>query len=82
MVVETIVGNNGEFTTYTYLHIGKILFTLGLSPHGFALGHLPKGLLPMKTTHVYINPCPTSCLSDVGLCLHPQQSLQLLSMME
>ena len=66
-----LLGTTGNFTTYTYLHIGKILSTLGLSPHGFALGHLPKGLLPMKTTHVYINPCPTFCLSDVGLCLHP-----------
>ena len=72
-----LVGNNGEFTTYTYLHIGKILSTLSLSPHGFALGHLPKGLSPMKTTHVYINPCPTSCLSDVGLCLHPNSSSML-----
>jgi hypothetical protein len=32
----------------TYLHIGMILSTLGLSPHGFALGLYPKGLIPME----------------------------------
>ena len=37
------------------------------------LGTSQKGLSPMKTTHVYINPCLTSCLSDVGLCLHPNK---------
>jgi len=31
-----------------YLHIGMILSTLGLSPHGFALGLYPKGLIPME----------------------------------
>ena len=39
----------------TYLHIGVILSTLGLSPHGFALGLYPKGLTPMKIfVHPYI----------------------------
>jgi hypothetical protein len=32
----------------TYLHIGMILSTLSLSPHGFALGLYPKGLIPME----------------------------------
>jgi len=39
----------------TYLHIGVILSTLGLSPHGFALGLYPKGLTPMEIfVHPYI----------------------------
>jgi hypothetical protein len=39
----------------TYLHIGMILSTLGLSPHGFALGLYPKGLIPMEIfVHLYI----------------------------
>ena len=39
----------------TYLHIGMILSTLGLSPHGFALGLYPKGLIPMEIfVHPYI----------------------------
>jgi interleukin-1 receptor-associated kinase 1 len=39
----------------TYLHIGMILSTLGLSPHGFALGLYPKGLKPMEIfVHPYI----------------------------
>jgi len=39
----------------TYLHIGKILSTLSLSPHGFALGLYPKGLIPMEIfVHPYI----------------------------
>ena len=32
----------------TYLHIGMILSTLSLSPHGFALELYPKGLIPME----------------------------------
>ena len=32
----------------TYLHNGMILSTLGLSPHGFAFGLTPKGLIPME----------------------------------
>ena len=39
----------------TYLHIGMILSTLGLSPHGFAFGLTPKGLIPMEIfVHPYI----------------------------
>jgi hypothetical protein len=39
----------------TYLHIGMILSTLGLSPHEFALGLYPKGLIPMEIfVHPYI----------------------------
>jgi hypothetical protein len=39
----------------TYLHIGMILSTLGLSPQGFALGLYPKGLIPMEIfVHLYI----------------------------
>jgi len=39
----------------TYLHIGMTLSTLGLSPHGFALGLYPKGLIPMEIfVHPYI----------------------------
>jgi hypothetical protein len=39
----------------TYLHIGMILSTLGLSPHGFALGLYLKGLIPMEIfVHPYI----------------------------
>jgi hypothetical protein len=39
----------------TYLHIGMILSTLSLSPHGFALGLYPKGLIPMEIfVHPYI----------------------------
>jgi hypothetical protein len=32
----------------TYLHIGMILSTLGLNPHGFALGLYPKDLIPIE----------------------------------
>jgi len=39
----------------TYLHIGMILSTLGLSPHGFALGLYPKSLMSMEIfVHPYI----------------------------
>ena len=39
----------------TYLHIGMILSTLGLSSHGFALGLYSKGLIPMEIfVHPYI----------------------------
>ena len=39
----------------TYLHIGMILSTLSLSPHGFALGLYPKDLIPMEIfVHPYI----------------------------
>ena len=39
----------------TYLHNGMILSTLGLSPHGFAFGLTPKGLIPMEIfVHPYI----------------------------
>ena len=40
----------------TYLHNGMILSTLGLSPHGFAFGLTPKGLIPMEIfVHPYIS---------------------------
>src|ERR1700722_20175597 len=39
----------------TYLHNGMILSTLGRSPHGFAFGLTPKGLIPMEIfVHPYI----------------------------
>ena len=39
----------------TYLHIGMILSTLGLSPRGFTLGLYPKGLIPIEIfVHPYI----------------------------
>ena len=52
-----IVGCDGHVRIMdtTYLHIGMILSTLGLSPHGFALGLYPKGLIPMEIfVHPYI----------------------------
>ena len=56
----------------TYLHNGMILSTLGLSPHGFAFGLTPKGLIPMEIfVHPYISMIlPTS--SQCGtLVLYP-----------
>ena len=58
----------------TYLHIGMILSTLGLSPHGFALGLYPKGLIPMEIfVHPYIpmilpisNQCGTLVVYPTG----------------
>jgi hypothetical protein len=59
----------------TYLHIGMILSTLGLSPHGFALGLYPKGLMPMEIfVHLYIpmillisNQCGTLVVYPTGM---------------
>jgi hypothetical protein len=52
-----IVGCDGHVRIMdtTYLHIGMILSTLGLSSHGFVLGLYPKGLIPMEIfVHPYI----------------------------
>jgi len=56
----------------TYLHIGMILSTLGLSPHGFAFGLYPKGLIPMEIfVHSYI-PMTLSISSQCGtLVVYP-----------
>jgi len=63
----------------TYLHIGMILSTLSLNPHGFALGLYPKGLIPMKIfVHPYI-PMILPIYSQCGtLVVYPtQNTLQL-----
>jgi len=49
----------------TYLHIGIILSTLGLSPHGFTLGLYPKGLIPME---IFVLPYIPMILSISSQC--------------
>jgi hypothetical protein len=52
---EQVMDSNVRTMDTTYLHIGMILSTLDLSPHGFALGLYPKGLIPMEIfVHPYI----------------------------
>jgi hypothetical protein len=60
----------------TYLHIGMILSTLGLSPHGFAIGLYPKGLIPMEIfVHPYI-PIILPISSQCGtLVIYPTLSM-------
>jgi hypothetical protein len=54
-MVENLSEVSNVRTMNTYLHIGMILFTLGLSFHGFALGLYPKGLIPIEIfVHPYI----------------------------
>ena len=49
----------------TYLHIGMILSTLGLSPHGFALKLYPKGLIPIE---IFVHPYIPMILSTSNQC--------------
>jgi len=49
----------------TYLHTGMILSTLGLSPHGFAFGLTPKGLIPME---IFVHPHIPMILSTSNQC--------------
>jgi len=62
---EQVMDSNVRTMDITYLHIGMILFTLDLSPHGFALGLYPKGLIPME---IFVHPYIPMILSISNQC--------------